>query len=63
VPDFLQGDIVARFHSGQIQLGRGSGIDDLLFTQFRKKRNGHLHLGVWKGVYERLKAVAFGGHA
>ena len=62
-PDFLQGDIVARFRPGQIQLGRGLGIDDFLLTQFRKKRNGHLHLSVRKGIHERLKAVAIGGHA
>ena len=26
-------------------------------------RNGHLHLSVRKGIHERLKAVAIGGHA
>jgi hypothetical protein len=62
-PDFFQGDIVARFRTGQIQLGRGLGIDDFLLTQFRKKRNGHLHLSVRKGIHERLKAVAIGRHA
>ena len=41
-PEFFQGDIVARFRTGQIQLGRGLGIYDLLLTQFRMKRNGHL---------------------
>src|ERR1035437_2155877 len=61
--DFLQGDIVARFRTGQIQLGRALGIDDFLLTQFRKKRNGRLHLSVPKGIHERLKAVAIGGHA
>jgi len=61
--DFVQGDVVARFRAGQIQLGRSLGIDDFLLTQFRKKRNGHLHLTVRKGIYERLKAVAIGGHA
>ena len=60
--DFLQGDIVARFRTGQVQLGRDLGIDDFLLTQFRKKRNGHLHLSVGKSIHERLKAVAIGGH-
>ena len=62
-PDFLQGDIVARFRTGQIQLGRGLGIDDLLLTQFRQKGNGYLHLTVRKGIYERLKAATIAGHA
>ena len=39
------------------------GIDDLLLTQLRKKRNGHLQLCLRKRVHERLKAVAVGGHA
>ena len=60
-PDFLQGDIVAWFGTGLIQLGRGLGIDDFLLTQFRKERNGDLHLSVRKGIHERLKAVAIGG--
>jgi hypothetical protein len=58
--DFLQGDIVARFRTRQIQLAGGPGIDDFLLTQFRKKRNGHLRLSVRKGIHERLKAVAIG---
>jgi len=62
-PDFLQRNIVARFRTGQIQLGRGLGIDDFLLTQFRKKRNSHLHLCVRKGIHQRMKAVAIGGHA
>lgn len=33
--DFVQGDIVARFRAGQIQLGGSLGIEDFLFTQFR----------------------------
>jgi len=33
--DFVQGDIVARFRTGQIQLGRSLGIEDFLLTQFR----------------------------
>src|ERR1017187_9349423 len=61
--DFLQGDIVARFRAGQIQLGRGLGINDFLLTQCRQERNGDLHLSVRKGIHERLKAVAIGGHA
>ena len=61
MPASLQGDIVAGFRTGQIQLGRSLGIDDLLLTQFRKKRNGHLHLSARKGIHERLKAI--GGHA
>src|ERR1022692_2049750 len=60
--DFVQGDIVARFRTGQIQLGRSLGIEDFLLTQFRQKRNGHLHLTVRKGIHKRLKAAAIGGH-
>jgi hypothetical protein len=37
-PDFLQRDIVARLRTGQIQLGRGLGIDDFPLTEFREKR-------------------------
>jgi predicted nuclease of predicted toxin-antitoxin system len=59
---FVQGDIVARFRTGQIQLGRSLGVDDLLLTQFREKRNGHLHLTVRKCIHEQLKAAAIGGH-
>jgi hypothetical protein len=33
--DFVQGDVVARFHAGQIQLSRSLGIEDFLLTQFR----------------------------
>jgi len=62
-PDFLKGDIVTRFRTGPIQFGRGLGIDNLLLTQFRKKGNGHLHLSVWKGIHEGLKALAIRGHA
>jgi hypothetical protein len=58
---FSQGDIVARFRTGLIQLGCGLGIDDFLLTEFGKKRNGHLYLAVWKGIRQRLKAVALGG--
>src|ERR1019366_3922824 len=61
--DFLQADIVAWFRTGQIQLGRGLGINDFLLAQLRKKRNGHLHLSVRKGIHERLKGGAIGGHA
>jgi hypothetical protein len=61
--DFFQRDVVAWFRTGQIQLGRGFGIDDFLLTQFRKKRNRHLYLTVRKSVHKRLKAVAVGGHA
>jgi hypothetical protein len=61
--DFFQRDVVARFRTGQIQLGRGFGIDDFLLAQFRKKRNCRLYFTVRKGVHERLKAVAVGGHA
>jgi hypothetical protein len=50
--DFFQRDVVAWFRTGQIQLGRGFGIDDFLLTQFRKKRNCHLYLTVRKGVHE-----------
>src|ERR1035441_677003 len=60
---FLQRDVVAWFRTGQIQLGRGLDINDFLLSQFRKKRNGHLHLSVRKGIHERLKAIAVGGHA
>ena len=62
-PDFLQGDIVARLRTGQIQPGRGIGIDGILFAQFRRKGYSHLHLSVRKGIHEGLKAVAIGGHA
>jgi hypothetical protein len=62
-PDFAQGDVVARFRTGQIQLGRSLGIDDFLLTQFRKKRNSHLHFSVRKGIHERVKTVTIGGHA
>jgi hypothetical protein len=61
-PDFVQGDIVSRFRTGQIQLGRSLGIDDFLLTQLRKKRNGYLHIAVRKGIHERLKAAAITGH-
>jgi len=53
---------VARFRAGKIQLGRSLGIEDFPLTQFRQKRNGHLHLAVRKGIHERLKAVAIGEH-
>ncbi len=33
--DFVQGDVVARFRAGQIQLGRSLGIEDFLLAQFR----------------------------
>ena len=39
-PDFFQGDVVARFRKGQIQLGRSLGIDNFQLTQFGKERNG-----------------------
>jgi hypothetical protein len=34
---FFQGDIVAGFRPGLIQLGRCFGIDDLLLTEFARK--------------------------
>ena len=33
--DLVQGDIVAGFRTGQIQLGRSLGVEDFLLTQFR----------------------------
>src|ERR1035441_677005 len=45
------------------EVRRGLDINDFLLSQFRKKRNGHLHLSVRKGIHERLKAIAVGGHA
>ena len=62
-PNFLQGNIVARFREGQIQLGRSFGVDDFLRTWFRKKGNGRLYVSVRKGIYERVEAIAVGGHA
>ncbi|MCW5978893.1 MAG: hypothetical protein KIT09_12485 [Bryobacteraceae bacterium] len=59
---FFQGDIVARFRAGLIQLGRGLGIDDFLLTEFGKEGNSHLNVAVWEGIHQRLKAVAVGGH-
>jgi hypothetical protein len=35
-PKLFQGDIFARFRTGLIQLGRGSGIDDFLLTESGK---------------------------
>lgn len=61
--DFVQGDVVARFRAGHVQLGRSLGIKDILLAQFRQKRDGHLHLTVRKGIHERLKAAAIAGHA
>lgn len=60
--DFFQGDIGTGFGKGLIQLGCGLGIDDSLLTEFGKKGNGHLYVAVWKGIHQRLKAVAVGGH-
>ena len=34
-PDFVEGNIVARLRTSQIQLGRGFEIEDFLLTQFR----------------------------
>ena len=39
-PNFFQGNIVARFRAGQIQLGRSFTIDDFPITQFLKRRDG-----------------------